>query len=75
MGFSRSSYDLCFRDKQGKETTSSQHQTVMNKHFCCHYIHFPQSTQSGEAGEHQVCGHPNLGVELPSKSGELLKFT
>lgn len=58
-----------------KETTSSQHQTVMNKHFCCHYIHFPQSTQRGKQENTRCAVTPIWARELPSKSGELWKFS
>ena len=41
----------------------------------CHYIHFPQSTQLGKQENTRCAVIPIWTLELPSKSGELWKFS
>lgn len=58
-----------------KETTSSQHQTVMNKHFCC--VSTSISLKAPNWGnKNTMCAViPVWMLELRSKSGELWKLS
>ena len=54
-----------------KHTCEPNKQTFL----LCHYIHFPQSTQLGKQENTRCAVIPIWTLELPSKSGELWKFS
>ena len=74
MGFSRPAATCLSASGTSKEGDHfSQHQTVMNKHFCCVTTSISLKAPNWEAGEHQVCGHPNLGARTAFKERRTLQ--